>query len=127
MTEQEKARERHFVVSTLVAMLVIIGGAIIWQTLNKPMTPQVIEFGDRYEVRWGNRFSPFVYRSWHDDGKEEVFHPSFGSRLYLPTLGYAPWHTDEVKQRFREGRIILDAHLHPEKVRKARLGGLSHF
>ena len=110
MTEQEKARGRRFIVSMLVAMLVIIGGAIIWHELNKPMRPVIVEFGDRYHVRWGNRFQPFVYEQSIDTGAE------------------ATWcQPADIERCLTLGRLFLDVHLHPEEVRKARLGGLYRF
>ena len=131
MTEQEKARGRRFIVSVLVAMFVAIIGTAAWLKLNEPMGPIVIEFGDRYHVRWGNRFHPFVYEQNIDTGAEKVIldgltWPNPHGRQ-VQGWGHLDSYPAEAFRRFVEGRMFLDTHLHQERVRKARIGGLYRF
>lgn len=127
MTEQEKARGRRFVVGAIMAMFVIVGAAFVWQKLNEPMEPQVIEFSNSYHVRWGNRFQPFVYQKIGYDEEVRLPTSTFGittteDRELFRQIGgkdmLPGWHSidelpSEAYRRLFEGRIILDAYLHP--------------
>lgn len=135
MTEQEKAFGRKFIVGTLVAMFALICLAGVWQKLNEPMQPIVIEFGDRYYVRWGNRFQPFVYESLiYADVRtlrigDRVFRIE-DDQIYRQTvldqsgdMRALGWELiDELPpdahRRMFEGKVLLDSHLRPERLKK---------
>lgn len=143
MTEQGKAHGHRFIILCLVAMFVLVGGTALWQQLNKPMEPQVIEFDAGYQVRWGNRFEPFVYQLVEETGAEEIRLLDGWFGVYTTAEGemfsqiggsnmYPGWHRIEklppdAHRRLFEGRLFLEAHLHPEKIRKARLRGLCYL
>lgn len=142
MTEQEKAFGRKMIVGSLVTMLVLLCLAIVWQKLNEPMTPIVMRQGDHSIVQWGNRFYPFEYiavdRIDGSDGffRESVRVPGVGlfrieNGHMLQAVhndinarsgyGWQPIHElpAEAKRVLLLGRLQVDAHLHPEKLRRA--------
>ena len=117
MTEREKARARVLIVGALVAMFVMLAGSAMWLQLSKPMTPIVIEFANSTEVRWGNRFAPFVYHVWNESGNEEILLPGVG-RFTNPigdektpdVFTRVDHNPPEVNRRLLEGWAILKEH-----------------
>ncbi len=103
MTEQEKSRGRAFVISIMVAMFALVVGAFIWMALSEPPAPSIVELGDRYVVRWGNRFEPFEFQYWKD-GSEVV--------LTMNNMSFDKHHLKcapaEVYRRLFEGWTLLD-------------------
>lgn len=117
---QQKRRQpvtsfRNLVLTTFVVFI----GSYGWYKLTEPMTPMVTEFGNYAEVRWGNRFQPFVYKAYESreeitmpDGRvisEEIVEDPYGQNIHWSG------HTSDVDRRLFEGQVILKEYLEKQE------------
>ena len=72
MTEREKAVRRFLIVAVFVTILVLLVGTITWQWLNQPLSPNVFDHGDYWEVRVGTIINPVNYRVSKNEDVEYV-------------------------------------------------------
>lgn len=109
---------RHSVAFTLLfTLLAVLGstaGVMIWQKLTEPMQPIIIEMGDRYQVRWGNRFRPCVYERLKEATSDETLE-------FVTIVGIEYSLSEEAQKRLLlQGRAILNAYLYPRMFKEAR-------